>query len=216
MCTVVWLMLMQAFATQGFLGEVLYLEFDNTVGENKCKTVIGFAGLLIELGLITRVHIFCKPKGHTFTLLDQSFSKLIRLLSQLAIWSINNLVRVMYSLMRTSPLYNCQGVEELNGLFDFTKMLHAHMYPLDGYATGQDCSGMHEFILTCDDDGRAHVRMRKSSQSTGTFPEAGEGYRLFTWDSPPLTSPPTASVKSDAQWDRAQVTSTVRQWYHHF
>lgn len=84
--------------------ELGVIELDNTVGENKTRAMIAYAGFLIETGRFKRVIIFFRPKGHTFTLLDQSFSKLIRQLRHFCVFTPSDLVKRMYSIMKDRPL----------------------------------------------------------------------------------------------------------------
>ena len=76
-CTLVYLTLM-AHATSRFaLGVSLVLLLDNTTGENKTELLVGFCGWLVEHRIFIDATLFFLPKGHTYSLLDQSFSALM-------------------------------------------------------------------------------------------------------------------------------------------
>jgi len=204
-------------AKRGFLAELLFLHLDNTVGENKTDAVIGAAGWYVERRHFNRVIIFCCPVGHTFTDLDQSFSTLIRGLFGVAVYTMDMLLKVCARvMMHAKRRYNFQGIQELDGLYNWTAFVTEHMHPLGGYATGQQGSGMHLIIITRDAEGHARVKFSQSSQSSTFFPESGEGYRLFKWDKPPEGPPPLAGIKKDADWEKEAVIGTVRRWYHYF
>lgn len=81
-CTVLMLTLAHHVAVGRPLGRRLHLQLDNTTAENKNSTVLGFVALLVQWGVFAEASIFFMPKGHTFNLLDQTFSPLILLLKQ--------------------------------------------------------------------------------------------------------------------------------------
>ena len=70
---------------------------------------------------------------------------------------------------------------------------------------------MHEFLLRKDRHGEVRFFYRKSSRATW-LPE-GEGFPVFK--TIPLGAPALATAKSDHQWNRTTVTTTIRQWYRY-
>ena len=81
-----------------------------------------------------------------------------------------------------------------------------------GFATGQHGSGMHEFMCRKDRDGNVRLWLRQSSQASSWLPD-GDGYLVFK--SVPTGAPPAAMAKADAKWGRAQIESTVTQWFRY-
>eukprot|EP00965_Chrysotila_dentata_P113293 3743900-Pleurochrysis_carterae.AAC.1 len=149
-------------------------------------------------------------KGHTFSILDQSFSTLIGRLHSHAVFTVS---RLIYLIGHVLVKYNVIETRELHCIWDFHAWLEPHVNQFGGFATGQFGDGMHEFLVRKDRDGVARILFRKSSQSSSWLPE-GEGYPVFK--SFPTGTPPLAKLKPDSAWERHQVMATVRRWLPHF
>ena len=196
------------------LGDTLFIHLDNTCGENMCRAVFGVLALFVKRGYFRKTIVFTCPKGHTFTLLDQSFSKLIRFVFSKAIYSVSELVKAMYSAMVGDPLYNFKEAKEIHGLFDWNFVLQ-HMHPMSGFATGTQGTGMHLVIIEPDADGEPCIHWAHSSQSSTYIPEGRDGHRVFKTP-PPDGPPPAAALKPDEAWSKVQVVATIRRWYSYF
>eukprot|EP00965_Chrysotila_dentata_P177202 5852499-Pleurochrysis_carterae.AAC.2 len=192
------------------LGSRLHVQLDNTCGENKIMTVIAFLGWLVYTDVFAEANFFGMPKGHTYTLLDQSFSTLIENLRNYPIYAISALIRKVHILLSGYNVIECR---ELRCIWDIKSWLEPHVHELRGYATSQFGDGMHEFLIRKDSKGVVRVMLRKTSQASTWLPE-GEGYELFK--SAPSGSPPFAARKLDRDWERLVVMSTVRRWVPHF
>eukprot|EP00965_Chrysotila_dentata_P106158 3506354-Pleurochrysis_carterae.AAC.1 len=96
-------------SAQGGLGARLQIQLDNTCSENKNKTVIAFLVCLVYTDVFEEAGFFCMMKGHTFTLLDQSFSVLIGKLKTYACYTISKLL----DLIRYLPADNLPEDEQL-------------------------------------------------------------------------------------------------------
>eukprot|EP00965_Chrysotila_dentata_P112511 3719350-Pleurochrysis_carterae.AAC.1 len=71
-------------------------------------------------------------KGHTFTILDQSFNTLLSQLLQESIYTMSGLLRLMFQFLRP---YNVVDVRELNCLWDWSAFFEPHAEKLSGFAT---------------------------------------------------------------------------------
>ena len=60
-------------------GSRFNLLMDNTAGDNKNAEMVIFLGWLVQHDFFQDASFFCQLKGHTFTVLDQSFNTLISL-----------------------------------------------------------------------------------------------------------------------------------------
>ena len=65
---------------------------DNTAGDNKNAEMVIFLGWLVQHDFFQDASFFCQLKGHTFTVLDQSFDTLISQLLAEAIYSMSSLI----------------------------------------------------------------------------------------------------------------------------
>eukprot|EP00965_Chrysotila_dentata_P132932 4395452-Pleurochrysis_carterae.AAC.1 len=81
------------------MGARLHLQLDNTCGENKNATVIDFLAWLVLNDVFHEAGFFCMMKGHTYSILDQSFSTFINKLHQYAIYTISSLLAYMRYLL---------------------------------------------------------------------------------------------------------------------
>eukprot|EP00965_Chrysotila_dentata_P244231 6205843-Pleurochrysis_carterae.AAC.3 len=62
----------------GRLGSRLHVQLDNTCGDERNKTVIAVLEWLVYADVTEEAGFTCLMKGHTFTVLDQSFRTLIK------------------------------------------------------------------------------------------------------------------------------------------
>eukprot|EP00965_Chrysotila_dentata_P219560 6191214-Pleurochrysis_carterae.AAC.1 len=205
-CTTLYLTLLVVAHERG-LGKRLNVLFDNTCGDNKNNVVIIFIAWLVYTDVFREASFFCMLKGHTFTILDQSFNTMISQLMQECIYTMGTLLRLMFRFLRP---YNVVDVRELHCIWDWTAFFDGHYNKLGGFATSQFGSGMHDFYVRKDAAGDVRLWLRQSSQTTTYFPE-GPGYNIFK--SSPSGSPPLAKAKPDQRWSRASVESTIRAWY---
>jgi len=153
--------------------------------------------------------MFVMVKGHTFTVLDQSFNTMISQLMSVPIYTVASLMEHMFTFLRP---YNCISVIELDHLWDWKEFFKPHVHRLGGFATGQFGAGMHEFYARKDSDGIVRLWFRASSQSSSWLPE-GPGYQVF--ETLPIGKPPLAPAKADEAWSRTAVEGTVRAWYQY-
>lgn len=163
-CTVLMLCLMAMVERGHPLGARLMLVLDNTTGENKNSTVIGFLACLVEWDWFEEAGFFSQPVGHTYNELDQSFNTLIKRMMQFSIYTVGKMVALIFKFLEP---YGIFSVIELPYLWDFSAMVQPHMHPLGGFATSQFGEGMHEFRLKKDRDGIVRLHMRQSSQASG-------------------------------------------------
>eukprot|EP00965_Chrysotila_dentata_P100671 3326508-Pleurochrysis_carterae.AAC.1 len=134
-------------------------------------------------------------KGHTFTLLDQSFGTLVKTLKRYALYTVSRMMQLLTE-------YNVVENREVHCVWDFKEWLEPNMHPIRGFATSQFGDGMHEFILRKDAEGAVRVHFRKSSQASTWLPK-GPGYAIFKLQ--PDVEPPLAKLKPDNKWDRSTV-----------
>lgn len=194
-CTTLYLTLLLVAEKRG-LGERLNILFDNTSGDNKNNEVIAFIAWLVLIDVFHEASFFCMLKGHTFTILDQSFNTVISQLLTESIYTMSSLLSFMFQFFRP---YNVHDVVELHAVWDWKAFFEPHTERLGGFCTGQFGSGMHEVYCRKDAHGDVRVWMRQSSQSTDWLPE-GPGYRLFK--SVPEGHPSLARAKPDVRWSR--------------
>ena len=180
---------------------------DNTGGDNKNAEMVLFLGWLVLMDHFEDTSFFCQLKGHTFTVLDQSFNTMISQLLGCVIYTMGALMKYMFQFLQP---YGCQEVIELHQLWDWTAAFAPHMTRIGGFCTSQFGSGMHECYIRKDSQGNVRMWMRKSSRASGWLPE-GPGFLVF--ESPPVMPPPIARTKSVEAWGKAAVEATIRAWY---
>eukprot|EP00965_Chrysotila_dentata_P256051 6212419-Pleurochrysis_carterae.AAC.2 len=93
--------------TNGQLGSRLHVELDNTCGENKNKTVIAFLAWLVYADIFQEAGFFRMMKGHTFTILDQSFGTPIKAMKKHAVYTILRMLQLI-ACARLLLVYPCQ------------------------------------------------------------------------------------------------------------
>ena len=77
------------------LGEVLFLQLDNTASENRNNTMLQYCALLVQTGVFRKVEIHFLMVGHTHEDVDQMFS------------------RISYNFKRrTLPLFSVSGLKQ--------------------------------------------------------------------------------------------------------
>lgn len=206
--TLMYLTLAKVAAERG-LGARFNLLADGTAADNKNNEMIIFLCWLVLLDKFEHASMFVMMKGHTYTVLDQSFNTLISSLMNNMIYTVSALLSFIYRFL--SP-YNCKQVVELDCLWDWKRFFEPHTHRLAGFCTSQFGSGMHEFYARKDAQGVVRVWFRQSSQASSWLPE-GPGYAVF--ESQPVGRPNLAAAKPDAEWGRLAVESTVRKWYTH-
>jgi hypothetical protein len=180
---------------------------DGTASDNKNNEMIVFLCWLVHQGYFQDASMFVQPKGHTFTVLDQSFNTMISQLLSVAIYTVSALLALMFNFL--AP-YNCVAVVELEHLWDWKEFFKPHVQRMGGFCTGQYGSGMHEFYARKDAHGAVRVWFRASSQASSWLPE-GPGYLVF--ESVPVGLPLLAHAKADEEWGRCAVEGTLRAWY---
>ena len=207
-CTIMYLTLLELQKPGGRgTGARFNLLMDNTAGDNKNAEMVIFLGWLIYFDNFKDSSFFCQLKGHTFTVLDQSFNTLISQLLAEAIYSMSSLISFIFKFMQP---YNCHEVVELHQLWDWTTFFKPHVHRMAGFCTSQHGAGAHECYIRKDREGVVRCWMRKSSRASNWMPE-GEGYQVFA--TPPDRMPPIAKTKSDATWGRTKVEATIRAWF---
>lgn len=163
-CTVLMLCLMSMVERGATIGARLMLILDNTTGENKNVTVIGFLACLVQWDWFEEAGFFSQPVGHTFNELDQSFRVVIQKMLQFTVYTVSKMLSLIYKFLQP---YGIFSVVELPYLWDFAKWLKPHMHNLGGFATSQFGEGMHEFRLKKDGEGVVRLHMRQSAQASG-------------------------------------------------
>lgn len=73
--TIIFLEVMRLKAT-GSKADVLVIQMDNAIGENKNRYVFGVAALLVLWGWFARVEIHMLVRGHTHDVQDSAFGVL--------------------------------------------------------------------------------------------------------------------------------------------
>eukprot|EP00965_Chrysotila_dentata_P088715 2928779-Pleurochrysis_carterae.AAC.1 len=130
-------------------------------------------------------------KGHTYSALDQSFSRLIDGLTSYAIYTVSSLLERMVILLARYHVIECR---EVHCLWDFKGLQEPHMHDFGGFATGKFGDGLHEFLLRKDAEGHVRTFFCKSSQASTWLPE-GPGYKV--WKAIPTGIPPFLSPSSN-------------------
>ena len=204
--TLLYLTLMRIAASQRGLGSRFSLLADGTASDNKNNEMLIFLCWLVYLDIFQDASMFVMIKGHTFTILDQSFNTMIAQLMRVAVYTISSLMAHMWKFI--AP-YNCLDVMELNHLWDWKEFFKPHVTRLGGFCTSQYGTGMHEFYARKDREGVVRIWMRASSQASSWLPE-GPGYQVF--ETVPKGRPSLASAQSDEVWGRLEVEGTIRQW----
>lgn len=173
--TVLYLSLLTMADTQGGrLGSRYNLLMDNTGGDNKNAEMVAFIGWLVLSNVFVDASFFCQLKGHTFTVLDQSFNTMICQLLAQAIYTISSLKEFIFQFLQP---YGIHEVIELHQLWDWKAAFKQHSDRIGGFCTGQYGTGMHECYIRKDSEGVVRMWMRKSSKASGWLPE-GPGFQV--------------------------------------
>ena len=206
--TLLYLTLVRLAASPRGLGARFSLLVDGTASDNKNNEMIFFICWLVERDFFVDASFFVMIKGHTFTILDQSFNTMISQCMTVAIYTMSSLLAYMFKFL--TP-YNCLDVIELHHLWDWKAFFAPHITTrMGGFCTSQYGAGMHEFYARKDAEGVVRVHLRASSQASSWLPEGG-GMQVFT--SCPTGTPPLALAKPDTAWGRLGVEGTVRAWF---
>ena len=132
------------------LGSRYSILMDNTAGDNKHAEMVCFLGWLVHEDVFNDASFFCQLKGHTFTVLDQSFNTLISQLLAQAIYTMASLMALTFRFLQP---YGCQEVIEIHQLWDWKAAFEPHMLRIAGFCTGQHGAGMHECYVRKDAEG---------------------------------------------------------------
>ena len=132
------------------LGSRYNLLMDNTGGDNKNAEMVVYIGWLVLRDHFTDASFFCQLKGHTFTVLDQSFNTMICQLLTHVIYTVSCLVSLIFKFLQP---YGCQEVIELHQLWNWTSVFKPHITRVTGFCTGQFGAGMHECYIRKDSEG---------------------------------------------------------------
>ena len=82
-CTVLYLTLLAMDdGTVQTLGDRLNALMDNTSGDNKNNVTVEFLAWMVDEDHFADSFFFCQIKGHTFTIIDQSFNTMISQMKQ--------------------------------------------------------------------------------------------------------------------------------------
>ena len=207
-CTCIYKTLMMLEENGRELGRRLNALMDNTSGDNKNNEFVQFLAWLVDEDYFSDDSFFCQLKGHTFTIIDQSFNTMISQMKGENIYSVETLLSFILKFLRP---YGCREVVELNQLWDWKAKFEPHVCSrFKGFCTGQFGSGMHDVYIR-KVDGITRIWFRKSSKASSWFPE-GPGYQVFKTHPGP-GAPPPAKAKEDTVWQRETVEATVRSWY---
>ena len=149
--TLLYLSLLHLVDNKFPLGSRYNILMDNTGGDNKNAETLCFLAWLVHEGVFNDASFFCQLKGHTFTVLDQSFNTMISQLLAQAIYTMTSLMSFMFKFLQP---YGCQDVIEIHQLWDWKAAFKPHMDRIAGFCTGQYGAGMHECYMRKDSDGR--------------------------------------------------------------
>ena len=149
-CTIMYLTLLQLAEGDRGLGARYNLLMDNTSGDNKNEVMVVFLGWLVQMDYFQDASFFCQLKGHTFTVLDQSFNTMISQLLGEAIYCMSSLLVHVFKFMQP---YGCHEVVELHQLWDWTAFFKPHIQHMAGFCTSQHGSGAHECYIRKDKHG---------------------------------------------------------------
>ena len=148
--TLMYLSLHELARTARGLGSRFNLLMDNTAGDNKHAEMILFLGWLVLNDVFEDASFFCMLKGHTFTVLDQSFNTLISQLLGEAIYSMSSLCSFIFKFLQP---YGCSEVREVHQLWDWCAFFKPHANRMAGFCTSQFGAGMHECYIRKDRHG---------------------------------------------------------------
>ena len=132
------------------MGKRFSLLMDNTNADNKCAMMVCFIGWLVQMDYFEDASFFCMLKGHTFTVLDQSFNTMISQLLAIAIYTLSHLMELVFQFLQP---YGCRQVVELHQLWDWKAAFAPHTTKIQGFCTSQYGSGMHECYVRKDKNG---------------------------------------------------------------
>ena len=139
--TLLYLSLLKVNESGMQLGKRFSLIMDNTNSDNKCALMVCFIGWLVLTDAFEDASFFCMLKGHTFTVLDQSFNTMISQLLARAVYTLTRLMRLIFEFLQP---YGCREVIELHQLWDWGEAFKGHASRIEGFCTSKFGSGMHE------------------------------------------------------------------------
>eukprot|EP00965_Chrysotila_dentata_P259973 6213744-Pleurochrysis_carterae.AAC.5 len=182
-CTTLYRMLNVIAQTRGLCTRLNVL-FDNSCGDNKNLKVVAFMAWL-ELN-----------DGHTFKILDQSFSIVI---SQLMCESIDTMSALPAFMFQFSRPYNIHDVLELHCLWDWKPFLDQHFHRMSGFCTSQFGSGMHKIYCRKDSSGDV---LRRATHASASYSALSAGLGISRALENPVVNPITGPGCSAAEVQR--------------
>eukprot|EP00965_Chrysotila_dentata_P154938 5119704-Pleurochrysis_carterae.AAC.4 len=142
------------------LGARLSVQLENTCGENKNLTVIAFLGWLVLNKTFVEAGFFCMMKGHTVSVLDQSFSTLIGRLRSFAVYTISRLVDLIalpqcrkrcLSVAISNDIANCLTLPGVSSVARSSVCTIVCCRPFGDVVACQVVSNAPSFVVDADD-----------------------------------------------------------------
>lgn len=146
----------------GGLGSRLHVQLDNTCGENKNKTVIAFLAWLVYADIFEEAGFFCLMKGHTFTLLDQSFGTLIKGLKAYAVYTISRLLYLIRCATQFEPSVLSESC--MRTLHNFTRQLQCAFSCQQAKRTARTIQQHTQFAQAAQ-VRKAHIKWRNARKA---------------------------------------------------
>ena len=216
-CTCTYLTLIDALKSGRPIPEEIHLQLDNTTGENKCVTVICFAGWLVKMGFCRRVRLFFLPKGHTHVIIDQIFGCITKYIRARHVYTFKSLLGCIRDVLSKATKYNGKCTKRLHHLYDWASMFYKRDSGLGGFATGEfQGDGYHDFHIKLNDEGEPVMNLKKyGCTEEWALDNDIKIFKAGAWETMPK-QPPVAEIKGDDAWDRMDFEATIRAYEAHF
>ena len=152
----------------------LFVQVDNC-SENKCKTLLALADLLVERNIFEKVQFNFLVVGHTHEDIDQWFSTFSKKISHKDVWTPN---KMLYYLSKMSDRAEINPkVVFVSSRHDFKGWLKDCIDPeLAYYGRG---IAPHEFLF-CRLNGKVQMKYKPWAQSETYLPDGEDGIKVVT------------------------------------
>jgi hypothetical protein len=164
-CDVLFRTLAAIEAAGRTLPDVLYLQLDNTVKQNKSKFLMSYLAWLVETGVFKRIIVSFLPVGHTHEDIDQLFSRIAVCLRRTDARSRMELGGVITRAYHKEGLVNnCPTVVAVDTAMNWSEFIEPFIRPMHGIAS------YYQFEITKHPDThQPRLRVKKWCGVKGEF-----------------------------------------------
>ncbi len=202
------------------LPDVLFLQFDNCLRENKNAYVCAYVTLLVERGVFKFIYVCYLPVGHTHNIVDQVNSRLGEACRRVDIPFREDLLKKLHNSYTPRP-----HVFKMDRIADFKRLVNPELDKhFSGAAIHEHCGILEPrfFRFGKEPDGRVGFRCRKDIDDTVwsdvfySFREKDHGIRvedISGCDTVPIPPERLCKIRANMRavmWRQSQLDEGVR------